>query len=107
MPRHDQTGPRGHGPKTGRGAGFCAGDPLADDRNPMQAPGFGRGFGRSRGFRGGTGRGHRGGRGGFFAQPSPEDERCLLDNQREALQSRLNVINQRLEELSARESEEN
>ena len=101
MPRHDQTGPMGDGALTGRGAGFCAGDSMADDRSPMQAPGLGRGFGRSRGFRGGKGRGPRAGRGGYFAQPNLPDERCLLDRQREALQSRLHVIDQRLEELSS------
>jgi len=45
MPFGDGTGPRGMGPMTGRGAGFCAG---------FGAPGFtqpipGRGFGMGRG----------------------------------------------------------
>ena len=106
MPRHDQTGPLGDGPETGRGAGFCAGNPQRDDRRHQQAPGFGHGFGRLRGFRGGMGRGLRARRGGFFAQPTPQDDRSLLDNQREALRNRLDVINQRLEELSAQELQE-
>lgn len=106
MPRHDQTGPLGHGSKTGRGAGFCAGNTEPDETSRMWRSGFGQGFGRSRGFRAGRGRGFRARRGGFFAQPNPQDERCLLDNQKEALQSRLDVINQRLEELSAQESQE-
>lgn len=48
MPRGDGTGPRGLGPMTGRGAGFCTG---------YRAPGYmnfggrGLGFGRGRGNR--------------------------------------------------------
>ena len=106
MPRHDQTGPMGHGARTGRGAGFCTGAPLEGSRRSMQAPGNGRGFGRSRGFRGGMGRGPRAGKGAFCTQSDPRDEQNMLVNQREALQSRLHAVNQRLEELSARESKE-
>ena len=58
MPGGDRTGPIGMGPRTGRGAGFCAGYGTPGYAN---APGFGRG-------RGGRGRGGRGfgfrGRGG-------------------------------------------
>ncbi|MCP4566875.1 MAG: DUF5320 domain-containing protein [FCB group bacterium] len=55
MPGGDKTGPRGDGPMTGRGAGFCAGN---------SEPGFadfsyGRGFGGRRG--GGFGHGFQGG----------------------------------------------
>ncbi len=64
MPFGDGTGPRGLGPMTGRGAGFCAGFGRPGFANPMPgypypygyghlAPGrprwgrgFGRGFGR-------------------------------------------------------------
>ena len=105
MPGRDQTGPMGYGPKTGRGAGFCAGDPQTDYTSQMGGPGFGYEFGRRRGFGGGMGRGRRARWGGFFAQPTPQDERGLLNKQKEALQSRLNVIDQRLEELSSQESQ--
>jgi len=53
MPRGDGTGPRGEGPITGRGMGYCAGYDAPGFANP----GFGRefggrgGFGRGRGFR--------------------------------------------------------
>lgn len=43
MPAGDRTGPRGMGPMTGRGAGFCAGYETAGYGNPM--PGYGRGMG--------------------------------------------------------------
>ncbi len=58
MPFGDGTGPRGMGPMTGRGAGFCAG--FA--RPGFAVPPFGRGwFGFNRGF--GLGAGLRRGRG--------------------------------------------
>jgi hypothetical protein len=67
MPFGDGTGPRGLGPMTGKGAGFCAGFGAPGFVNPMPGydhpyryahlapvrPGFGRGFGR------GVGRGWR------------------------------------------------
>lgn len=53
MPRGDRTGPRGSGPMTGRGMGYCAGYPGLDYMYP--GPGFGygggRGLGRGRGWR--------------------------------------------------------
>jgi len=106
MPRRDQTGPMGYGPRTGRGAGFCESDSQPDFTSRQQAPGLGYGFGRGRGFGGGMGRGRRARQGGYFAQPAPHDERGFLDRQKEALQSRLNVIDQRLTELRAQESPE-
>ena len=71
MPFGDGTGPRGLGPMTGRGAGFCAGFGAPGFANPMPgyahpygyahlapvSPGFGRGLGR--GFGRGFGRGWR------------------------------------------------
>jgi hypothetical protein len=58
MPGGDRTGPRGQGPMTGRGAGYCRGDPTPDFVN--------RGFGRGRSWGGGgRGWGHR--RGHFGA----------------------------------------
>jgi hypothetical protein len=55
MPRGDGTGPRGMGPMTGRGAGFCAGYAVPGYMNPVPGRGglgfFGRGRGRGRGYR--------------------------------------------------------
>jgi hypothetical protein len=53
MPGGDRTGPMGGGPRTGRGAGYCAGSAVPGF---MQSS-FGGGFGRGRG--GGWGRRHR------------------------------------------------
>ena len=107
MPGHDQTGPLGYGHKTGWGAGFCAGDPRPDDGRPRPAPGLVPGFNRSCSFGGGTGRGNRARRGRFFTPINPQDERCWLDKQKEALKNQLNSINQRLEALEAMESQGN
>lgn len=49
MPARDGTGPRGMGPMTGRGMGFCG--PGAD--RPGGGYGLGYGYGRGGGFRGG------------------------------------------------------
>ena len=46
MPFGDGTGPRGMGPMTGRGAGYCAGFGRPGFTNPMPGRGrFGVGFG--------------------------------------------------------------
>lgn len=57
MPRGDQTGPMGQGPRTGRGAGKCSGSEVPGF---VSAPG-GRGAGGGGGGRGrgGGGRGRR------------------------------------------------
>jgi hypothetical protein len=53
MPFGDRTGPRGMGPMTGRGAGYCAGSGQAGFANPLSWGrwfGFGwRSWGRGRG----------------------------------------------------------
>lgn len=48
MPRGDGTGPMGMGPKTGRGAGFCAGYSIPGTANPLSGTGCGMGGGRRR-----------------------------------------------------------
>jgi hypothetical protein len=69
MPFGDGTGPRGLGPMTGRGAGYCAGFGMPGFYNPMPGGyggygfGLGRGWGRGRGFGIGRGRGGGWGRG--------------------------------------------
>ena len=50
MPGGNGTGPLGLGPKTGRGAGFCAGHPNPGHINPQPGRGSIRGFGFGRGF---------------------------------------------------------
>lgn len=109
MPRGDRTGPEGYGPMTGRGLGYCAG--YNSPGYTKGVPRGGAGFGRGRGFGRGFGRGY-----GFAwratpnypAQPvtqqspayqSKEDEINALKNQAEQLQSDLERINNRIEEL--------
>jgi len=49
MPQGDRTGPRGRGPRTGRGLGNCP--PQNDNRKEETNKGFGRGQGHGRRFR--------------------------------------------------------
>lgn len=52
MPGGDRTGPRGEGPMTGRGMGYCAGYSVPGYMDPSPRLGLGRRFGRGigRGF---------------------------------------------------------
>ena len=118
MPRGDRTGPMGMGAMTGRGAGYCAGLGMPGYANAGAACGFGMGYGQGRGFGGGR----RGRRNMFHAtglpgwmrfgqgvapygnmapnQPTtPETEKQTLNRQAEALQSELNFVKKRLNEL--------
>lgn len=106
MPRGDGTGPMGYGPQTGRGAGFCADKPEPGYVSRAPWGGMGGRFGRGRGFGAGMGRGRWARRGGFSAQPNPQEERRLLETHVEALQTRLDAINRRLEELTSQETPE-
>ena len=52
MPFGDGTGPRGFGPMTGRGVGYCAGFGRPGFANPIRRGGwFGFGPGRRRAYR--------------------------------------------------------
>lgn len=114
MPRGDRTGPRGRGPVTGRGAGFCAGF-----LSPFFGRRFGMGYGRGAGFGGGRGWRHmfyatglpgwmRFGWGGpaFLEGPPPGTEKQILEGEAEALKSQLDEIRKRLEELEGEENRE-
>ena len=75
MPLGDRTGPRGYGPMTGRGLGYCAGfSSPGFTKGPGMGlgRGFGRGFGRGsgRGFGRGQGYGRGFGR-GYGYDPDP------------------------------------
>ena len=48
MPRGDRTGPRGLGPMTGRGMGYCSKYPVSEIKKTFR--GYGRGCGRGRGL---------------------------------------------------------
>lgn len=127
MPFGDGTGPAGWGPMTGRAAGFCAGYPVPGYMNPGPAFGF---WGRGRGF-GGRGRGWRHwyyatglpgwARAGMFApywgapvwgspppyapQMTQEQQADALKAQAEHLESTLQEIRQRIEDLEQQQSE--
>ena len=117
MPRADGTGPRGMGPLTGRGAGFCAGFAKTDNENSVPGRGLGIGFGRGRGaWNRGCGVGGRGWRNMFYAtgQPAwmrfgataaavahadPELEKQVLKSQADYLQGELDLIRKRLDDV--------
>jgi len=67
MPFGDGTGPRGMGPMTGRGAGFCAGFGTPGFANPVLRGGMWRGMGMR--MRPGMGRGQGIGWRGPYAYP--------------------------------------
>ncbi len=118
MPRGDRTGPMGMGPRTGRGAGYCVGAGVPGYANPVSGRGFGFGAGSGRGF-GGGGRGWRHRfyatglpgwmRYGGYETPDPnfipvrEDE--ILKNRADFLQSELNTIHKRLDEIAKKTTE--
>ena len=115
MPCGDRTGPAGQGPRTARGAGFCGGFGVPGFMNRGASQGlFGRG-------RGGRGRGWRncfyatgltgwqrgcGGRQAFVpldladvSAADSEHELTALKVQAESLQTTLNQMRKRIEEL--------
>ncbi|MCF7910276.1 DUF5320 domain-containing protein [Candidatus Pacearchaeota archaeon] len=93
MPQRDRTGPRGQGPKTGRGLGDCSGSVDKDADNTGVFEGFfpGRGFGRfcprrNLGF--GEGR-------GFAWQNvnlSKEQKKKILESQKQEIEKQLKEI---------------
>ena len=63
MPRGDGTGPRGQGPKTGKGQGKCAPNNRSSARQDKGGMGTGRGQGRGAGKGAGRGQGKGSGQG--------------------------------------------
>ncbi len=120
MPGGDRTGPRGMGPMTGRGAGYCAGYSVPGYANPWPRAGLGMAWGR-----GGPMGGGRGWRHMYYATglpgwvrfgappvwgappvgavPTPEQEAEFLRAQAEQLQAELDAINERLSKLEGGE----
>lgn len=121
MPRGDRTGPMGMGPRTGRAAGYCAGNEAAGYMSPGPGGGFGVGFGRGRGFGGrGAGDGGHGWRHRFYAtglpgwsrfggyqvpqmETDPASEMHELMRQARTLRSELELIDKRLSKLKSDE----
>ena len=108
MPGYDGTGPRGMGPMTGGGRGYCA-VPVDDFAG---RPRIGRFFGRGGGRGGGRGRRNRyyatglvgWQRSGFM----PEDEKEALRSEAELLKQELSDIQSRISALeNDKEQKEN
>ena len=117
MPKGDRTGPMGRGAKSGRAAGFCAGYNKPGYANSVTFGVARMGMGRMRNDWAGRPAGGRGGRNRFGAtgQPyfanqwgypptdqsiTPEMEKIHLKNRSQMLQSELDTINQRLDEIA-------
>ena len=112
MPAGDRTGPMGMGPMTGRGTGYCGGYGAPGWGTAM---GFRGGRGGGYGFRGrggGFGRGFGRGWGGYNAPGwspvaagpvawGPEQEGQVLRDRAELLQSELDAVRKRLNDLEA------
>jgi len=117
MPGGDGTGPMGTGPRTGRGAGFCAGFGVAGFAN--RGPSFG--FGRGRGL----GQGGYGRRNMFYATgltrwqraamagsatsratdaPAANVGKQTLETKIEAMQSQLDAMKKRLAEMDQQQT---
>lgn len=108
MPGGDRTGPRGQGPMTGKGMGFCRGAwGGGPDAGYYGAP---RGFGggRSRGWRHcfyatGLPGWARAGRGGFgalgYSVWAPGEEAAFLRDYTRRLEEELNATKARMTEL--------
>lgn len=88
MPRRDGTGPMGAGSMTGRGLGSCTGA-NAVKYGAGLGLGLGLGLACRRGF----------GRGVALNQNPSKTQKELLQEQRDVLKSRLDVIDKQLENL--------
>jgi len=91
MPGGDGSGPRGKGPLTGRGLGFCSGSEVPGFWNGTRRPGLAcrRGWGASRG--------------GFFpgSRPGP-GAGIQADDERRMLSARADMLREALEGIEAR-----
>ncbi|GBC61046.1 hypothetical protein DENIS_2006 [Desulfonema ishimotonii] len=114
MPGFDKTGPRGMGPMTGGGRGYCPSG-SAGGRGPA-AGGYGRGAGFGRGAGRGFGGRQRAGWGrGWETSPAGEvpasamsrdEEMEMLRVEAEHVKNTLEALNRRLEALENAELSE-
>ena len=123
MPFGDGTGPQGLGPRTGRGAGYCAGFEMPGSMSPTPGgAGFGFGYGRGIGRQGlGRGCGWRNcyratslpgwARAGYGYPYAPsftaKEETELLKGQAEFLRKQLEDIQNRISTLEKAEAQGN
>ncbi len=114
MPGFDGTGPRGMGPMTGGGRGFCRPSGIRRMSSFGGGYGFGRGYGLGRGYRFGMGVPYAGpvpygypgapvagvpGAYPYAPQMTREQELDSLRDQAEAIKGQLEEIQTRIEEL--------
>ena len=109
MPGYDGTGPRGAGPMTGGGRGFCAVPLGGRFLGRGRASSFGRPFGMFGRGRGGPWMGRRAygsyqdlgvaGVGPFGPPMSEEQERAELQRQAQYIQGELEQIQRRISEM--------
>ncbi len=99
MPAGDGSGPLGQGPLTGRGLGGCNTSNIGNfaKYGVGLGLGLGLGYGCRRGFARGIGRGF--GRFLGFDGNVSKTQKELLTEQKEMLESRLNLISEQLEDL--------
>ena len=111
MPGFDRTGPMGNGPRTGGMRGYCNLSAAGYRASFFEKPGFGRGMGLGRGFRGGMGRRAAGGLGREYRYPPPyagaagDDpgiELAGLKAQADAMRNSLEVISKQIEAMENR-----
>ena len=108
MPRGDGTGPMGMGPKTGRGAGFCAGYNIPGTGNPLSRAGCGMGGGRghrNRFYATGLTRWQRGNEVSTPVFLSREDELEALKKKAEFFERNLKELHGKIEKLEASKKE--
>jgi len=90
MPAQDGTGPRGMGPRTGRGLGPCG---------TGYGRGYGMGYGRGRGY----GQGYRMGYGpGYAAQPyepTKEEQKKMIEAELKGLDEEKKALQKMLKDL--------
>ena len=112
MPGFDGTGPRGMGPMTGGGRGYCAPEArpfYGYGAEPVRGAGRGGvpwGGGRGRAWGGGRGRGWVGPYAyGPYTAPDAGQEMEALKNQAAFLTEELDRIRKRIDALSGKEDE--
>lgn len=118
MPGFDRSGPMGVGPMSGGRRGRCVRSVSVDDPPARGGFGYGRGMGARRGAGRGFGPGRGGGRGygrGYYGYPAayPVDdamgrveEMAMLKAEAEAMNTSLDAVRKRIEELDRGESSE-
>lgn len=94
MPGGNGRGPRGMGPGTGRGLGYCVGHGRPGYLSGSPAMGWGRGFG------GGFARGYRGNQNldPDFAEPVEQPSMGILNDHLSDLDTRLAALEKRISE---------